>query len=129
MSHYKYLIIGAGMTADAAARAIRKIDSDGSIGMVSAELVAPYNRPPLTKDLWKGKDLESIWLKTNDLDVTFHLGRLIQSLDMAKKCVTDDAGQVYSFEKLLLATGGTPRRLNFGGDRIIYFRTVQDYQR
>jgi NADPH-dependent 2,4-dienoyl-CoA reductase/sulfur reductase-like enzyme len=129
MSHYKYLIVGAGMTADAAVRAIRKIDSDGSIGLISAELVVPYNRPPLTKDLWKGKDLKSIWLKTDDLDVTFHLGRLVQSLDIANKCVTDDAGQVYSFEKLLLATGGTPRRLNFGGERIIYFRTVQDYHR
>lgn len=129
MSHYKYLIIGGGMTAHAAARAIRKQDSHGSLGLVSSELVAPYNRPPLTKDLWKGKDLESIWLKTDDLDATFHLGRVIQSIDVEKKCVTDDGGQVYSFEKLLLATGGTPRRFSFGGERIIYFRTVQDYHR
>lgn len=129
MSHYKYLIIGTGMTADAAARAIRKQDSHGSIGLVGTELVPPYNRPPLTKDLWKGKDLESIWLKTDDLDVTFHLGRVIQSIDTANKSISDDAGQVYSFEKLLLATGGTPRRFHFGDDRIIYFRTVQDYQR
>jgi 3-phenylpropionate/trans-cinnamate dioxygenase ferredoxin reductase subunit len=35
----------------------------------------------------------------------------------------------YSWEKLLLATGGRPRRLAFGGDRIIYFRTVNDYRR
>lgn len=129
MPHYKYLIIGAGMTADAAASAIRKSDSEGSIGLVSKEYVMPYNRPPLTKDLWKGKDIDSIWRKTEKLDVTFHLGRVIQSLDAEKKSATDDAGQVYTFEKLLLATGGTPRQLPFGMNQIIYFRTLQDYQR
>ena len=129
MPYYKYLIIGSGMTADAAASAIRKSDSEGSIGLVSKEYVMPYNRPPLTKDLWKGKDIDSIWRKTEKLDVTFHLGRVIQSLDAEKKCATDDAGQVYTFEKLLLATGGTPRQLPFGMDQIIYFRTLQDYQR
>ncbi len=129
MPHYKYLILGAGMTADAAASAIRKADSQGSIGLISKELVMPYDRPPLTKDLWKGKDIESIWRKTEKLDVTFHLGRVIQSLDAEKKCVADDAGDVYTFEKLLLATGGTPRQLPFGMDQIIYFRTLQDYQR
>lgn len=129
MPHYKYLIIGAGMTADAAASAIRKSDSQGSIGLVSKEYVMPYDRPPLTKDLWKGKDIDSIWRKTEKLDVTFHLGRVVQSLDAEKKSVTDDAGEVYTFEKLLLATGGTPRQLPFGMDQIIYFRTLQDYQR
>jgi NADPH-dependent 2,4-dienoyl-CoA reductase/sulfur reductase-like enzyme len=43
--------------------------------------------------------------------------------------VTDDQGTGYSFDKLLLATGGTPRRLPFGGDQIIYFRTLEDYRR
>ena len=47
---------------------------------------------------------------------------------MAAKQVTDDRGEVYKYEKLLLATGGTPRRLPFGGDDIIYFRTLDDYQ-
>jgi 3-phenylpropionate/trans-cinnamate dioxygenase ferredoxin reductase subunit len=129
MSHYKYLIIGAGMTADAAVRAIRKSDSHGSIGLVGTEFVPPYDRPPLTKDLWKGKALESIWRKTEQLDVTLHLGRVIQSLDPQNKRATDDAGDAYTFEKLLLATGGTPKQLPFGMDRIIYFRTIQDYQR
>jgi NADPH-dependent 2,4-dienoyl-CoA reductase/sulfur reductase-like enzyme len=43
--------------------------------------------------------------------------------------VTDDRSTVYAYDKLLLATGGTPRRLPFGGDEIIYFRTVADYHR
>src|SRR5512143_2293730 len=129
MSHYKYLIVGGGMTADAAARAIRKIDPDGSIGLISMEPVPPYDRPPLSKKLWKGQPLESIWRKTESLNVELHLGRIIRSLDPNEKRVTDDEGQVHTFNKLLLATGGTPQRLPFGAEQIIYFRTVQDYQR
>jgi NADPH-dependent 2,4-dienoyl-CoA reductase/sulfur reductase-like enzyme len=61
--------------------------------------------------------------------VTLHLGRQARTLDPANKRVTDDQGTVYTFDKLLLATGGTPRRLPFGGDDIIYFRTLDDYER
>src|SRR5262249_32953855 len=45
------------------------------------------------------------------------------------KRASDDQKNVFSFDKLLLATGGTPRRLPFGGDQIIYYRTVADYRR
>jgi NADPH-dependent 2,4-dienoyl-CoA reductase/sulfur reductase-like enzyme len=128
MLHYKYLIIGAGMTAASAVRAIRGLDPRGSIGLISTELVRPYDRPPLSKGLWKGKTIESIWRKTENLDVEFHFGRVVQSLDAAGKSVTDDEGKVYTFDKLLLATGSTPRKLPFGADEIIYFRTLQDYQ-
>lgn len=61
MEHYKYLIVGGGMTADSAVRGIRELDSNGSIGLLSAETVGPYDRPPLSKGTWKGKPLESIW--------------------------------------------------------------------
>jgi NADPH-dependent 2,4-dienoyl-CoA reductase/sulfur reductase-like enzyme len=50
-------------------------------------------------------------------------------LDPWNKRVTDEQGTVYTFDKLLLATGGMPRRLPFGDDQIVYFRTVDDYQR
>jgi NADPH-dependent 2,4-dienoyl-CoA reductase/sulfur reductase-like enzyme len=50
-------------------------------------------------------------------------------LDPPNRRITDDQGTVYTFDKLLLATGGTPRRLPFGDDDIIYFRTVDDYER
>ena len=43
--------------------------------------------------------------------------------------MTDDQGTVYAFDKLLLATGGTPRRFPWGGDDVIYYRTLDDYQR
>ncbi len=129
MSHYTYLIIGGGMTADAAIHGIREVDQNGVIGLISAEPHKPYNRPPLSKGLWQGAKLESIWRKTDSQGVEFHLGRKARTLDPRHKSVTDDQGTVYNFDKLLLATGGTPARLPFGDDHIIYFRTLQDYER
>ena len=128
MTGYKYVIVGGGMTADAAVKGIREVDPDGSIGLVSDENDAPYQRPPLSKGLWKDTPLESIWCKTDSRGVTLHLGRSVQSIDLRRKQVADDQGGVYTFDKLLLATGGTPRRLPFGGDRVIYFRTLRDYR-
>jgi len=58
MKSIRYLIIGGGMTADAAARAIRESDPSGSIGIMSDDPHPPYNRPPLSKGLWKGDDPE-----------------------------------------------------------------------
>lgn len=129
MPHYNYLIIGGGMTADAAIRGIREIDTGGTIGLIGAEAHPPYNRPPLSKGLWKGKPLERIWRKNVERNVALHLGRTASTLDLAAKRIDDDQGTAYTFDKLLLATGGTPRRLPFGGDDIIYFRTLDDYQR
>src|ERR1041385_49341 len=129
MKRYKYLIIGGGMTADSAARGIRECDAQGTIGLLSAETDPPYDRPPLTKSLWKDKTLDSIWRHVETQNVELMLGRTATAIDPAAKTITDDEKSVYGFEKLLLATGGTPRRLSFGGEDIIYFRTVRDYQR
>src|SRR5205823_8268166 len=50
-------------------------------------------------------------------------------LDVANKTVTDDRGEIFGYDKLLLATGGSPRRLPFAGASVLYYRTVRDYQR
>ncbi len=129
MPDHTYLIVGGGMTADAAVHGIREVDSTGSIGLIGSESHPPYNRPPLSKGLWKGKPLESIWRETARPPAQLHLGRTARTLDARTRRVTDDQGTTYTYGKLLLATGGTPRRLPFGGDDIIYFRTLDDYQR
>ena len=128
MPHYKYLIVGGGMTADAAVSGIRELDPEGPIGLISAEPNPPYNLPPLSKGLWKGEAPDSIWRGTDKHNVTFHLGVKAQSLDAPKKTVADEQGSVYTFEKLLFATGATPRRLPFDDGSVIYYRTVQDYE-
>ena len=129
MAAYRYLIVGGGMTADAACRGIRDHDSGGTIGLVAAESHVPYARPPLSKALWKGKPEDAIWRGTPELDVDLQLGRRIVSLNLDDRTATDDAGVSHSYERLLLATGGTPRRLSSGGDDVIYFRTVDDFRR
>jgi 3-phenylpropionate/trans-cinnamate dioxygenase ferredoxin reductase component len=129
MVHYPYLIVGGGMTADAAVRGIRELDPSGPIGLIGAESDLPYARPPLSKALWKGEPFESVWRKTDELSVDLHLGRRATTLVLGEKRVVDDRGADYTFDKLLLATGGTPRHLPFGGDDIVYFRTLDDYRR
>ena len=78
MPHHKYLIIGGGMTAAAAVQGIRELDPNGSIGILSSESDPPYDRPPLTKALWKGKPLESIWRDTESHRVALMLGKSAQ---------------------------------------------------
>jgi NADPH-dependent 2,4-dienoyl-CoA reductase/sulfur reductase-like enzyme len=129
MHTYRYLIVGGGLTADAACKGIRERDPNGTIGVVADEAHPPYARPPLTKALWKGDDEDTIWCGTSDLGVELRLGRTIESLDLPAHEATDDSGETYAYERLLLATGGRPRRLPFGGDEVIYFRTLDDYRR
>jgi NADPH-dependent 2,4-dienoyl-CoA reductase/sulfur reductase-like enzyme len=117
------------MAADAAVRGIRERDPSGSIGLVGAEPEPPYNRPPLSKALWKGEPVESIWRGTDTLDVALHLGKKIARLEPSAHRATDEQGVEYTFEKALLATGGTPRRLPSAGDDVVYFRTFEDYER
>lgn len=129
MANYHYLIIGGGMTADSAVRGIRALDEDGTIGLISQEPAPPYNRPPLSKGLWQGKDEDDIWRGTEERGVELHLGRTAVHLDPETRTVTDDRGDSYQYEKLLLATGGSPRQLPFGEGQVIYFRTYQDFKR
>ena len=128
MMKYEYLIIGGGMTAAAAADGIREVDATGSIGIISAESDAPYNRPPLSKGLWKGDPLDSIWRKAKNNAPELHLDRVIKEIVPTEKRAIDSQGNIFTYEKLLLATGGRPRRLPFDDDQIIYYRTLADYR-
>jgi len=129
MPDYTYLIVGGGMTADAAAHAVREVDPAGSIGIIGAERHPPYDRPPLTKALWKGEPEDKIWRKTAETGAVLHEGRRVMAIDSRAHSATDDRGATYRFKKLLLATGGTPRQLPLKTDQIIYFRTLDDYRR
>src|SRR5438876_5485528 len=129
MAEFCYLIVGGGMTGDAACRGIRDRDPDGPIGLVGEEPHPPYARPPLSKALWKGDDESTIWRGTEKLGVELRLGRRIVALDLARRQARDDRGETYGYEKVLLATGGRPRRLAFGDDDVIAFPPVDDYRR
>jgi NADPH-dependent 2,4-dienoyl-CoA reductase/sulfur reductase-like enzyme len=123
----KYLIVGAGMTGDMAAKGIRDHDPDGAITMVGADPHPPYKRPLLTKGLWKGSPEEKLWREAAD-GVELVTGRRIVSLDLAAHTATDDAGEEYAWEKLLLATGARPREIP-GAGGVVWYRTLDDYRR
>ena len=127
MKSTRYLIVGGGMTGDAAVKGIREQDAGGSIVLVGAEPHPPYKRPPLSKGLWSGGDEAKIWRHTADAGAELVLGRRIVSLDLDAKRATDDAGEEYAWETLLLATGGSPRRLSGDDSKVVYYRTLDDF--
>jgi 3-phenylpropionate/trans-cinnamate dioxygenase ferredoxin reductase component len=127
MESIGYLIVGGGMTGDAAVKGIREHDAQGSIVLVGDEAHPPYARPPLTKGLWAGSDEAKIWRGTEEAGAVLRLGRRIVSLDLDRHAARDDRGEEYRWEKLLLATGGRPRTIP-GTDGVVYFRTLDDYR-
>jgi len=106
---------------------IRAVDESGTIALLTEETYPPYRRPMLSKSLWRGTPLEEVWLPTADAGVSIQTGSRAVSLDLNAKCVWDAQGNQWCFEKLLLATGCTPRTLPQASDGIVYFRTLEDY--
>ncbi|HRW10152.1 MAG TPA: FAD-dependent oxidoreductase [Caldilineaceae bacterium] len=130
MTHYTYLLIGGGMSAGAAVEGIRSMDQEGSIGIITIEANRPYDRPPLSKGLWKGKTTPDEILHEMPDGVTLHTECWADTLDIAQKQVTDGEGNQYTYEKLLLAMGGFPKQLALSADEdIVYYRTLADYHR
>jgi len=129
MNKYKYVIIGGGMTGDSAIAGIRELDERGSILLLSAEPNPPYNRPPLSKGLWKGKPLDSIWRNSEYKNTKILLGQKVESIDPEKKYIVGNNSKQYGYEKLLIATGGVNRRLPINEKEIIYYRTVEDFKK
>lgn len=119
------------MTGDSAARSIREIDPKGTIGLISSENYAPYARPPLSKALWKGEEeIEDIDLGTSEINLDMYLGRTIKKIDLTNKKAYDDKGNEYNYQKLLITTGGTPKKLpNIEEPGIIYYRNLSDYKK
>jgi 3-phenylpropionate/trans-cinnamate dioxygenase ferredoxin reductase component len=124
-----YVIIGAGLAADAAVRGIRDVDPDGAITVIGDEADPPYKRPLLSKALWHGKPLEKVWTTTPLAGVDIRLGRHVRWVDLAAHEVVDDRGDAYRYEKLLFATGSRPVRFPIAGDLVAPFRSLVDYQR
>lgn len=132
---YDYVIVGAGLAGASAVEGIRQHDSQGSILLVGAERQRPYHRPPLSKQLWTGKDtIDKIFVH----DAEFYdreraallLDTHIVAADAGAREIRDRQGRRYRYGRLLLATGGSPRRLPIpGGDLegLSYLRTYDDY--
>ena len=130
MRDVRYLIVGGGMAGHAAAAELRVIDPGGAVALLGEEPERPYARPPLSKALWRAKDEQGVFLP-EAAGLELRLGRRAVALDPDRREVRDDRGEVHRYERLLLATGGAPRRLplDAGDGRIVYFRTLADFRR
>lgn len=133
---FRYVIVGGGLAGASAIKGIRGRDKDGGILLMGAESERPYDRPPLTKKLWFGKKVEDIFLHGpgyyDENGVDLRLGKRAVRLDTGAKTVADETGAEFGYDKLLIATGGVPRKLDIpGGDLegVIYYRYLGDYTR
>jgi 3-phenylpropionate/trans-cinnamate dioxygenase ferredoxin reductase subunit len=132
--HTSYVVVGGGLAGAKAVEAIRAADPEGSITLVGAEQRRPYERPELSKGVIGGKkapeDLfvhDEGWYVEHDVELL--LGVPATSIDREGRTVTLADGRRLSYDRLLLATGATPRRLNVPGadlPGVCYLRTAED---
>lgn len=130
MERYEYVIVGGGMIADAAAKGIRELDPDSAIVILSDDVDEPYTRPALSKLLWTDPSFteDKAGLGTEATGAEIRTGVTVESIDPEAKTVTA-GGEHLEYGALLLATGGTPKTIDLpAGDRVVYFRTFQDYR-
>jgi len=134
MNSYRYVIIGGGLAGQRAADAIRKVDPARGIALLAAEDHLPYQRPPLSKGYLTGKDgLDHVTLQ----DASYYADRAIElltgipavSIDPAAHTVSLANRRKLGFDKLLLATGSSAKRLPVPGsdlDGVFTLRTIGD---
>lgn len=128
MKKYKYIIIGGGMTGSAAIKALRENDPEGSIAMFSDEKYKPYDRPPLSKGLWSGKDPEKIFHTLPEDAMDLFLNMAITEINPKDQTIIDENGDSYAYHKLLIATGGHPIELPDAPEGVIAYRTLEDFK-
>jgi NADPH-dependent 2,4-dienoyl-CoA reductase/sulfur reductase-like enzyme len=127
------VIVGGGLTGAHAVEELRKQGYDDDITLVAAERHLPYDRPPLSKDFLLGQaEIDSVYLHDArwyaDHNVDLRLGTPVTELDLDRSRVTV-AGASVPYDRLLLATGSTPRRLplvDTSGLQVTYLRTIDD---
>ena len=132
-----YLIVGASLCGAKAAETLRGEGFGGPVILLGSETERPYERPPLSKGYLLGKEEKSViyvheegWYADNDVDL--RLGVTVTSVDRAGRTVTTADGESVGYDRLLLTTGASPRRLDVpGADRegVLYLRTVGDSER
>jgi 3-phenylpropionate/trans-cinnamate dioxygenase ferredoxin reductase subunit len=132
MTAQQFVIVGGGLAAATAAEQLRQRGVHGDIQLFAAEPHHPYIRPPLSKEFLLGKDgVDSVFVHPRDWyaehGITLTTGARVTGI--GDHVVTVDGGRPVPFDRLLLATGAQPRRLNLAGgdaDGIHYLRTLED---
>ncbi|WP_328538916.1 NAD(P)/FAD-dependent oxidoreductase [Streptomyces sp. NBC_00344] len=119
-AHQTFVIIGGGLAGAKAAETLRSDGFTGRVILIGDERDHPYERPPLSKGYLAGKDErdsvyvhEPAWYAQADIEL--HLGQTVVTVDRDAKAVRLGDGTAIHYDKLLLATGAEPRRLDIPG--------------
>jgi 3-phenylpropionate/trans-cinnamate dioxygenase ferredoxin reductase subunit len=134
MEEYKYVIVGGGLAGGSAVDAIRQVDAEGSLVLVTQEPYNPYHRPPLSKGFLMGQGgREKVYLRSADHyarnNVDLLVGMRATGLSPDRRLLTLDDGRTLKYERLLLATGGRARRLSIPGNDlpgVFALRSIED---
>ena len=128
------MIVGAGLAGAAAAAGLREQGFDGRLVMIGSEPHLPYERPPLSKEYLRGEQVEPTyarpaeWYEENHVEVM--LSTRVDKLDPSGPAVELEGGERIDAEAVLLATGGSPRRLPDAPEEgVLYLRTLEDSDR
>ncbi|MFC0432478.1 NAD(P)/FAD-dependent oxidoreductase [Kutzneria buriramensis] len=134
MAEQRFVIIGGGLAGAKAAEALREQGFDGRLTLVGDELHLPYERPALSKDHLTGKaDRDSLrvhpatWYDEHGVDLTLGIG--VSRIDRDGHRVELADGSAHAYDKLLLATGASPRRPPVPGadaPGVRYLRRIED---
>ena len=132
--HYDFLMVGGGLTTATAVRQLLLAGQQGGIGVLAEESFAPYDRQPLSKELLLGDMVrDDVFLLTEEFSrehgVGLHLGNAAASLDTEAHTVTAADGSIFSYGKLLIASGCHLRRLSIPGSELgglYYLRTLDE---
>jgi NADPH-dependent 2,4-dienoyl-CoA reductase/sulfur reductase-like enzyme len=130
----QFLIVGAGLAGAKAAETLREEGFDGRIVLVGEEAVRPYERPPLSKAHLLGTaDLDTAFVHALDWyaahDVQLRAGVAVESIDRPNREVVLADGDRIAYDRLLLATGSSARKLDVPGadlGGVLYLRTMAD---
>ena len=129
-----FVIVGAGEAGAAAAQALRARGFDGRLHLIGAEASPPYERPPLSKEYLRGErdDVALIqpqtWYEENQVEL--RTGTYVTSLDASGPSVVLEDGERIEADAVLLATGGSARRLpGPPSERVLVLRTLDDSTR
>src|SRR5207249_9043618 len=123
-------IIGGGAAGYAAAEMLRREGFGGGVTIVSADDAPPCDRPNLSKDYLAGTVPEE-WIPLRPPEfyvenaIELRLGATATALDVAGRRVVLSSGEALGFDKLLLATGAEPIRLQLPGAELPQVRTLR----
>ncbi|MGH9284057.1 MAG: NAD(P)/FAD-dependent oxidoreductase [Acidimicrobiales bacterium] len=136
-SSQTFVIVGASLAGANAAQALRSEGFDGRVILVGEEAERPYERPPLSKEHLRGQDEPgSIFVHPEafyaEQGIELRSSTRVAALHPGDRRVETADGEAIGYDRLLLATGAQPRRMDVPGSDlggIHYLRTVQDSDR